>query len=42
MALSGLWEIPQEAVYLNHEALPSGLNKQLQVGFPLDAVNQRG
>ena len=28
MAFSGLWEIPQEAVYLDHKAQPSGLNKQ--------------
>ena len=31
MAFSGLWEIPREAVYLDHKAQPSGpsgLNKQ--------------
>jgi len=36
MALSGLWEIPREAVYLDHEAQPSGLNKQPRVGFPIN------
>jgi len=34
MALSGLLEIPWEAVYLNHEAQASGLGKQAQVGVP--------
>jgi len=33
-AFSGLWEIPQEAVYSDHEVQLSGLNKQPQWGFP--------
>ena len=35
MALSGSWEIPREAVYLDHE-VQSGLNKQAQLGFPIN------
>ena len=36
MAFSDLWEIPQEAVYLDNQAQLSGLNKQPRAGFPIN------